>query len=334
MNRPRARVVAAGVVLSASLLSAGAAAAHHGVASLGVAGLAGPGAPLETSSSQTLPRAAWLACVKIDQPTFEAFTPERDGEGDRSTFMLFGLGYGVRPWLSVYAFLPFSAKTVQDNSYNTAGFTDLSFVAVAGLRWDGGPRLVPAHESLDDLEDLHLTLSAGTSLPTGEENLRDRDGAIDPGLSLGFGGPAWNCGLTATKVLAPRWTAVAEASIVGFTEHEYADGARVRFGRETRLNAALVARALTRPASKLRLDVNVESNLLDLGRDETDGVGETATGGLILYGVGGVRLTRGAASLGLGWKTPVWTDLNEDALQQGAEGKERGRLLASLSCLF
>ncbi len=171
MNRPRTRVVAACAVLSATLLSADAATAHHGVASLGVAGLAGPGAPLETSSSQTLPRAAWLACVKIDQPTFAAFTPERDGEGDRSTFIMFGLGYGVRPWLSVYAFLPFSAKTVQDNSYNTAGFTDLSFVAVA------------------------------------------------------------------------------EASVVGFTEHEYADGARVRFGRETRLNAALVARVLTRPAS-------------------------------------------------------------------------------------
>jgi len=30
--------------------------AHHGVASLGAAGLEGPGAPIETSSSSTLPQ--------------------------------------------------------------------------------------------------------------------------------------------------------------------------------------------------------------------------------------------------------------------------------------
>lgn len=334
MNRPRTHRTAALTLLLAFLLSPGAALAHHGIASLGVAGIAGPGAPLETSSSQTLGRGSWLAYVKIDQPTFETFTPERDGESDRSTFMMFGLGYGVRPWLSAYAFLPFHAKSVQDNSYNTSGFADASFAAVVGLRWDGRLRPVPANESLDDLEDLHFTVSAGGSLPTGEENLRDRDGVIDPGLSLGFGGPSWNCGLTATKVLAPRWTAVAEASVVGFTEHTYADGARVRFGREMRLNAALVARILTCPAAKTRLDLNVEANHLTLGRDRTGGIGETATGGRILYGVGGLRLTRSAVSLGLGWKAPVWTDLNEDALQQGAEGKETGRLIATLSCLF
>lgn len=334
MNRRLARTALPLTILLTSLLAAVGASAHHGVASLGVAGVAGPGAPLETSSSQTLPRNAWLAYIKLDQPSFETFTPERDGEGDRSTFLMFGLGYGVRPWLSAYAFLPFHAKTAEDNAYNTAGFADASVAAVLGLRWDGRLRPVPANESLDDLEDLHVTLSAGASLPTGQENLRDRDGAIDPGLSLGFGGPSWNCGLTATKVLAPRWTAVAEASVVGFTEHRYADGARVRFGRETRLNTALVARVLTRPAARTRLDVNAEANYLVLGRDEADGVGEVATGGRILYGVGGLRLTRGPASLGLGWKTPVWTDLNEDALQQGAEGKEQGRLIATLSCLF
>jgi hypothetical protein len=101
-----------------------------------------------------------------------------------------------------------------------------------------------------------------------------------------------------------------------------------------RLNAALVARILTCPAAKTRLDLNLEANHLALGRDQTDGIGEAATGGRILYGVGGLRLTRGAVSLGLGWKAPVWTDLNEDALQQGAEGKETGRLIATLSCLF
>ena len=54
----------------------------------------------------------------------------------------------------------------------------------------------------------------------------------------------------------------------------------------------------------------------------------------MLYALPGVRLTRGAVSVGLGWKTPVWTDLNEDEQQQGAEGKEVGRLIVTLSTLF
>lgn len=42
------------------------AVAHHGVASLGTAGLEGPGAPVETSSSATLPQGKWLAYLKLD----------------------------------------------------------------------------------------------------------------------------------------------------------------------------------------------------------------------------------------------------------------------------
>jgi len=43
-----------------SLRAAAAAEAHHGVATLGAAGLVGRGAPLETSSSATLPRGSIL----------------------------------------------------------------------------------------------------------------------------------------------------------------------------------------------------------------------------------------------------------------------------------
>jgi hypothetical protein len=35
-----------------------------------------------------------------------------------------------------------------------------------------------------------------------------------------------------------------------------------------------------------------------------------------------------------GVKTPIWTKLNEEALQQGAEGTERYRLILTLSTLF
>ncbi len=84
----------------------------------------------------------------------------------------------------------------------------------------------------------------------------------------------------------------------------------------------------------MRCDVNAELNYLRLGRDETDGVGEEATGGRILYTTLGLRLTKSSVSWALGWKTPVAKSLNEDELQQGAEGKETGRLLVSASFLF
>jgi len=52
--------------LLALLLISPAVLAHHGVASLGAAGLEGPGAPVETSSSATLPEGKWLGYLKVD----------------------------------------------------------------------------------------------------------------------------------------------------------------------------------------------------------------------------------------------------------------------------
>lgn len=56
-------------LLSLALLST-PALAHHGVASLGAAGLEGPGAPVETSSSATLPEGQWLAYLKADHAKY------------------------------------------------------------------------------------------------------------------------------------------------------------------------------------------------------------------------------------------------------------------------
>lgn len=308
--------------------------AHHGVAATGVAGVEGPGAPLETSSSQTLPCGQWLSYVRLDQASFDTFTPERDDETDHNTYLMFGLGYGIRSWLSLYAFLPYHAKTVEDNSYNTAGFADMSWTAVVGLKWDEGLRLVPERESLDELEDLHLTIFGGTTLPTGNPNLRDTAGIIDPGKSTGFGKPSFSLGLSATKTLSSRLTAVADISHISFLEYEYEDNFKGRFGSEFRVNGALATRVWSVPSARLRTDLNLEANYLHLGRDETDGIGEEATGGKILYTTLGLRVTKGTVSWAFGWKTPIWTELNEDALQQGAEGKESGRFLATMSCMF
>jgi hypothetical protein len=64
----------------------------HGVASLGLAGLEGPGAPIETSSSVTLPVGKYLFYMRLDYAKFELYTPERDDEGKFNAFWMYGLG--------------------------------------------------------------------------------------------------------------------------------------------------------------------------------------------------------------------------------------------------
>ena len=108
------------------LLAPVAAAAHHGVATLGAAGLEGPGAPLETSSSATLPRGGILGYYKLDYARFKRYDSELDDESTYSSFSIFGLGYGIRSWLSAYAFLPYNRKRVENGSTDSSGFADVA----------------------------------------------------------------------------------------------------------------------------------------------------------------------------------------------------------------
>jgi hypothetical protein len=312
----------------------GSAFAHHGVASLGVAGLEGPGSPIETSSSATLPKGRVLVYAKLDYARFELFTPETDGEGDRSAFWMYGIGYGATSYCSLFLFVPFYAKSLEDNSFNTSGFADLSLMGVLGFTYDGGLKRVPSHESLDDMEDWHFTVYGGLTLPTGNENIEDAAGAIDPGMSLGFGKPAYSAGWTATKPFAGRLTFVFDTSLIRFMEHTYNDGNAMRFGDEFRVNSALTMLLMTSAARGFRLDGNIETNYLKLGRDTLNGNGEPATGGDILYVVPGIRSYYKSTSLGIGVKLPVWTGLNETDGQQGAEGTERYRVLVTFSVLL
>ena len=316
------------------LLIPSAAAAHHGVAALGAAGLEGPGAPLETSTSLTLPRGKILTYFKFDHAEWGRYTTRRNEESIYSTFWLFGLGYGVRSWLSAYVFLPYNQKTVEGGSSNSSGFADMSLNAVLGFKYDDGLRLVPNNESLDDLEDWHYSLYLGMTLPTGDANTRTRTNEIDPGMSLGFGKPAFGAGLTATKLFRERFTYIAETAYLYFQDYEYDDGNSTQFGAEFRLNQALTYRLLTVPRWKFRLDVQLEADYLRLGRDKTNGSADRATGGQILYLLPGFRAYWRNTSLGLGVKLPTWTDLNEDSEQQGGEGKEVYRLICSFSLLF
>ncbi len=317
------------------------ALAHHGVASLGAAGLEGPGAPIETSSSATLPEGKWLGLVKLDYAKFKTYDPSTapgDQETDYNQYWMAGVGYGFKPWLSVYAFQPYNVKVDEYGGLNSRGPTDLSLAMVIGFKYDERFMLVPANESLDDLRDWHFTVNLGMSLPTGDANHRLNDTSIDPGKSLGFGKASFNYGLTATKQFSDNDTAVFELNQIRFQRYTYDNGDSMKFGTETRINAALSHRLMTNPESKFRLDGNVELNFLRLGKDNDSTVPgpDPDTGGDILYGVLGLRFYKDNMSLGLAIKKPLWTDLNRTpgTVLQGAEGKEQYRFVTTFSAMF
>ncbi len=320
--------------LSLTLIVPALCRAHHGVAAVGAVGLEGPGAPIEASSAAPLPAGRWFGYLKLDHARFRTFTAARDDEVREHDFWMLGLGYGLRSWCSLYAFVPFNVKVSEDNGYNTAGFADPSLFLVLAFAGGNGWHPVPRQESLDDLEDLHLALYGGTSLPLGRADLRDASGSIDPGMSLGFGEPAVTLGTSLTKLWADRWTGVLDVSTIRFREHTYADGHRTRFGNEWHLNLALARRLVTRAASGTRWDAVLELDGLRIGRDVSDGVPETATGGTILYLLPGLRLFKGPTSVACGVKVPLLKDLNEQPLQQGSEGTEHARLILTWSVLW
>ena len=323
----------AALALVATLPSVGAA--HHGVAGLGVAGIRGPGAPIETATSATLPARKLLLYLKLDRAQYAKFNMDpTEPEADYANYWIGGLGYGFTSWLSGYFFFPYNEKVDEPGGFDTSGFADVGFYLQLGVTWSEGLHLIPETESLDDLEDWHFTFFGGATAPTGDANLRDDDGNIDPGKSTGFGAPSYALGLTATKMYFERLTLNLELSRNAFIENTYDDGNRTRFGTEYRVNTALVYRVFTDLDRKLRLDFAFEPQYLNLGRDETNGVGEPATGGQMLYLLPGARFYWKQLSIGLGFKVPVWTDLNEESQQQGGEGTEDYRFIFTFTALL
>lgn len=331
------------VLLLAPLISMASplALAHHGVASLGAAGLEGPGAPIETSSSATLPEGKWLGLIKLDYAKFKTYDP-LTVETDYNAYWMAGMGYGFKSWLSGYAFQPYNVKVDQPGGLDSRGPTDLSLALVLGFKYDDAFMRVPANESLDDLRDWHFTINLGMSLPTGDANHRLDDASIDPGKSLGFGKSSFNFGLTATRQFSDNDTAVFELNQIRFQKYHYEpdvaggnpSGISVRFGSETRANAAWSRRLLSNPETRFRLDGNLELNFLNLGRDVEDSLPAPAGGGNMLYGVLGLRFYKGSTSVGVALKKPIWTRLNEESQQQGSEGKEKYRFITTFSAMF
>jgi hypothetical protein len=320
-------------VLSFLCGEAFSAYAHHGVAGVGATALEGPGAPIESGSSAALPEGSTLAYAKLDHAKFKTYDPAAV-ESDYSQFWMLGLGHGFTPWFSAYVFAPYNIKKDEPGGFESKGWADMSVMAQIGFKYDGGLKLVPANESLDDMEDWHFTIFGGGTLPTGEANHRLSDGSIDPGMSLGFGKPSYSLGVTATKQLSRDLTFNAELSTIRFQEYKYDDGNKMKFGPEARLNGSLSWRLHTDVDSRFRLDGVLEAQYLALGRDIENGTPAEATGGRVIYLLPGLRLYKGSTSFAIGIKKPVWTRLNESDLQQGAEGKEKYRVIASASFLF
>jgi hypothetical protein len=328
------RSLGATFAAAAALLGAPAAHAHHGIASLGAVGLEGPGAPIETTISAALPDGQTLAYLKLDHASFETHTAERDDEADNNSYWLYGTGRGFTPWLTGYLFVPYTSKVVEDSSFTTSGLGDVALTGTLSFKYDGGFKLVPPSESLDDWYDWHFSAYAGLTLPTGDANIRDAGGSIDPGQSLGFGEPSFLLGVATSRLLTDRQTLHLDLSYIYFQEYRYDDGVNFQFGGESRLNAAWVYKIATNAAARSRWDLSVEANYLALARDKTEGVCDVATGGDILYFQPGVRYYKNNVSFALGLKMPVGTDLNEEEQQQGAEGTERYRLQLTASVLF
>lgn len=328
--RPAARAA----LLSALLAVPGLARAHHGSAAIGVAGPEGPGAPLETTSPMPLSRGTLFTTMKTEYVSFERLGSPARHEKSYSSFNMIALGYGVRPWLSVFVLQPFNVKA-QDGVGTNAGPGDTSLMLSLALKWDEGLQLVPEQESLDDLMDWHFSVAASSTLQVGPTTARGAAGTyLAPDMQTGFGAPSTTLGVAVMRQLTTELTWFAEASRQHFFPHTY-PFTRYQFGGETRLNTAATFRLYG--AGRLRLDLAGELNGLRLERDrQRNEAGAMAplraSGGAILYAGLGVRLYGGPFSVALGAKRSALRRLNEAAEQQGSEGLERFRATFAVSC--
>jgi hypothetical protein len=341
------------------MLPALPALAHHGVAGVGAAALEGPGAPVESASSATLPAGKTLLYMKLDHAQYKSIDPT-DTQADWSRYWMTGIGHGFTPWFSAYLFAPYNSKVDTNEPplsvnpaptprFDTHGWADLSVMGQLAFKHEPGEglKLIPDNESLDDLEDWHFTVFAGSTIPHGDPNLRDRAGNIDPGKSTGFGKPSYSLGFTATRMLTRDLTFNLEISAIRFQEYTYADKQRMRFGDEDRFNASLNWRLWGSAEARARLDGVIEAQYLKLGNDIATAaptlavphpvaIPDPVSGGEITYLMPGARLYKDNMSFAFGVKLPVSARLNEQPgqRQQGAEGTEKWRAIFSASILF
>lgn len=328
----RLAIALAGLALAAPV----PARAHHGGAAMGIAGPEGPGAALETTSALLPQERNLLLFAKTEYVPFQQFSWADPTNKEHFWFNTLTAGYGITPWLTVFLSQPLQVKA-QQTLGTSAGLADTNVGLAFGFKYDEGFRLVPEKESLDDLMDWHFTVWASCTLPVGRTTRIDAEGDyFEPEMQSGFGSPSPTAGLAVLKQISADFTWLFDASYQAFFPHTY-PFTRYQFGGETRVDSALVWRAVA--ARNFRLDLAVEANFLNLQRDkEQDAAGQLppleGSGGSILYLGGGVRAYWGRLSGSIGMRGPVWKNLNEQWVQQGSEGLELFRLSAAVSYVF
>ncbi len=319
-------------VLTLSLLPL-TALAHHGGISLAF----GPGSPIETNSSLTLPQGAFVLSWRLEHVEWKKRTFADPTNKDSFTFYNVGFSYGITPYLTGNLFLPYNIKR-QDDLGSTRGIGDIKLLFNLGFHYDPslkGIRLNTAQDTaitLEGAKKTYLSLFGGFTLPTGK-NRKELGGDIDPGMQPGFGSPTYTIGFSATRQLTDALTLAADTSYEIFSRKD-----RFKFGNEWRANLAGVYELYGKPEGFIsKIDGILEMNLLNIARDEEGREKQRATGGTILYLSPGLRLSFPKplnGSLGLMLKFPTLKDLNEKREQQGAEGLEKVRAIVTLSIYF
>jgi hypothetical protein len=244
------------------------------------------------------------------------------------------MSYGFTPAAMGTFIAPYYIKRQEEGT--NQGLADVKFQFSYGFHYDPGIGF-----SRNTAEDTAVTLEGKkrvyasvfllSSIPTGETHQKI-NGNVDPGMQPGFGSPGYTFGINAARAFG-SFTLNGEVSMDLFTERE-----NFQFGAESHVNVAGVYELYGEPKSFLsKIDGVLEANFLHLARDKEDGEGAEATGGNILYLSPGARFSMPSlqnANLGLLVKVPVWKRLNEQDQQQGGEGLEKYRAIATLSFFF
>jgi hypothetical protein len=325
------RKIIIGLLLAALLVPA-VASAHHGGISLAF----GPGTPIDTASPLTLPEGGLVLSGRFEYAKWREFTFADPDNKDAFSFYTLGVSYGIRPYLTTGVFIPYSIKR-QDTLGTNRGLGDVSFTLQLGFNHNPskGFSLNAAEDtaaSLEEIKKTYFALYGGFTLPTGESK-KELGGEIDRGMQAGFRSPTFTLGLSAGRHVAGSLSMAADTSYQLFTQKD-----NFKFGNEWRLNVAAIYELYGRSEALLsKIDAILELNLLNIARDEEGGKRQRATGGTILYVSPGLRFTAPkikGASLGILFKFPAWKDLNEKDEQQGSEGLEDYRAIATLSFFF
>jgi hypothetical protein len=306
------------------------AMAHHGGISLAF----GPGSPVETGSPLTLPDGGFVTGVRAEQVEWKQFDWNKPDNKTSFTFLSANMSYGFTPAFMGTFMAPYYIKRQEQGT--NEGLADVKIQFTYGFHYDPGVGFSrnTAEDTAVTMEGkkrIYLSVYFLTSIPTGESHMKI-NGNVDPGMQPGFGSPGYTLAINAARAFG-SFTLNGELSADIFTERE-----NFQFGAESHANLAGVYELYGEPKSFIsKIDGVLEMNFLHLARDKENGEGATATGGNILYLSPGARFSMPSlhnANLGLLVKVPIWKRLNEQDQQQGSEGLEKYRAIATLSFFF